>query len=75
LKKSTKKLLSLARRGWFPPVSTAPPEKDKSFLLLFLKKEVLSLLPIVAVKKPLQIGSGAWGNSMTRLLAVHATRS
>jgi len=45
LKKRSKKLLSLGRAALSPgtvPVERAARPRDKSFLLLFFKKEVLS---------------------------------
>jgi iron complex outermembrane receptor protein len=41
LKKRTKKLLTVARRCRFTRVSRMLPETDKSFLVLFFKKELL----------------------------------
>jgi hypothetical protein len=42
LKKRNKKLLSVARRCRAPRVNAMLPETDKSFLVLFFKKELLS---------------------------------
>jgi hypothetical protein len=42
LKKRNKKLLLVARGRRATPVSAVPPETDKSFLVLFFKKELLS---------------------------------
>jgi hypothetical protein len=42
LKKSTKKLLLFCRAGRFTLLHALPPETDKSFLVLFFKKELLS---------------------------------
>jgi hypothetical protein len=41
LKKRSKKLLPIARFGRAPRVDSVLPETDKSFLLLFFKKEDL----------------------------------
>jgi hypothetical protein len=43
LKKRTKKLLTVARRRRAKQVGQVPPETDKSFLVLFFKKELLFL--------------------------------
>jgi len=44
LKKRSKKLSSIAAGTVFERVNSVPPETDKSFLVLFFKKELLSFV-------------------------------
>jgi hypothetical protein len=48
LKKSTKKLLLTASGGRAKSANRVPPETDKSFLVLFFKKELLSISDLSA---------------------------
>jgi hypothetical protein len=48
LKKRTKKLLQIARCDGVKWGGSVPPETDKSFLVLFFKKELLSFFAAAA---------------------------